>query len=179
MLRPSDGAAPFEAQPLEAGMFCLFRAHLGATGIPLQSCPFRLARVLRVADEVHRAPFVVVEPYWPLLRPQKYGSQVNLFGTWTRGMEPITDGDRPSKKRRADQQPGLMVDWKDVLVWPVDAEPRVGREPEGLRIPFPAFGRLRYHGVDVATPAFTFSKRGREFFFDMCRDIAEHLHDAR
>lgn len=177
VLRPAEGAAPFESEPLDTGMFCLFRTQAGADGITLRACPIRLGKVLRVASEVGEA-FAIIEPYWPLLRPEKYQDKVNLFGTWTLGNEPVVDGERMPKRRRVEQMPALMIDLADVLVWPIDVEQSERENPPGVRIPLLAFYRLRHHGVDLATSEFTFAKRGKAFFLGVCKGIAEQLYES-
>ena len=178
MKNPADGAAPFEAEPLDTDTFCLYRAHIGAPDISLPACPVRLGKVLRVATEVE-APFAVVEQYWPLLRPSKYPDKVNLFGTWTKGVDPQIEGERPKKKSRTGALPALMVELRDVLVWPVDVEESGREDVEGVRIPLLAFERLRRHGVDLAGPEFTFAKRGKAFYMGICKGIAEQLYSMR
>ena len=177
VLSPGAGLPPFNSEPLVAGTYCLFRAQSGASGVSLEACPVRLGRILRIADEVESSPFVVMEPYWPLLRPQKYGDKVNLFGSWMRGLEPCKDGERPTKRSRSTDLPGFMVAVANVLVWPVDVEE--SKQPGGLRVPLSAFKWLRRRGVDLAKPCFTFAKRGKECYFDVCHEIAEELHESR
>ena len=177
MARPSDGSAAFGAEPLDAGVFCLYRAHTGAPGISLQACPIRIGKVLRVAPEVSE-PFAVVETYWPLLRPNKYGEKVNLFGTWTKGADPVTEGDMPRKRARVGEMPAVMVALSEVLVWPVDVEESQPGDTEGIRIPLLTFDRLRRSGIDLTEPEFTFAKRGKAFFLGVCKGIAEQLYDG-
>ena len=100
MARPSDGSATFGAEPLDAGAFCLYRAHTGASGTSRRACSIRVGKVSRVAPEVSE-PFAVVETYWPLLRPNKCGEKVNLFGTWTKGADPVIEGEMPTNKKHA------------------------------------------------------------------------------
>ena len=72
---------------IEPDMFCLYRNRDVPGGLSPSQCPIRVGRVVRVAMEVSD-PLVVVDPFWPLMKPHKFGTRVNLYGTWTAGSQP-------------------------------------------------------------------------------------------
>ena len=173
------GQVGFELEPLEVGMFCLFRNSHASPGMLSSALPVRLGRVLRIASEVQSSPFVVVEYFWPVLKPDKYGDKLNLFGTWVRSAEPTVDKPVPARKKIARSVPEhIMVNMPDVLVWPVDLEEPSKKHPNGGRIPFAALLRLRTaHDIDLATPAFTFARRGKAFYFEVVKQAARRMHE--
>ena len=62
-----------------------------------------------------------------------------------------------------DQSEAWRVPVGDALLWPILTEGST-EVPTGRRIPNSAFAYLRNHcDVDLATPEFSFSKRGRAF----------------
>lgn len=171
------GKTSFREGPMQAGILCLYRPRQLLTGMSVSSMPIRLGRVLRVADDVPSSPFVVVESWWPLAKPEKFGNKLNLFGTWVAGPQPLIDGAPLPKKPKSAGANGsvanqVLVELVDVLVWPVDVDRRC--RDEGVRIPFDALHYLRAaHGINVATHLLTFSKRGEAFLSEAC------VRDAR
>lgn len=160
---------------LEDGNFCVYRNH----GAAKDRCPVRLGRALRIVDASQTPkPYIVMEAWWPVLRPEKYADQLNMFSGWQRGAEPSAR-DTPSKraKTRRSALPTLMVEPANVLVWPVDLEKFIddGPSPSG-RIPLAVFHYLRSTcKVDLSPAHFTFSRRGKAFFDAVVTDIAEHV----
>ena len=172
------GSAPavsgFGLDPLEVGMFCLYRSG----SVPGSALPIRLGKVLRIALEVQASPFVVVQAWWPILKPEKYGDKLNLFGTWIPGPEPVVDNAPPPRKRAARQLPDfLLVDMADVLVWPVALDMASSNHAGGGRIPFAALHHVHsVHNINVATPALSFSDRGKSFYVEVVKRVALQVH---
>ena len=163
-------------------MFCVYRNSQSVPGLnPAALLPIRLGKVLRVAREVQSCPFVVVESWWPISKPQKYGDKTNLFGTWVKCAAPIVeqDGFVPKKSARSASKDMLMIPLSEVLVWPLDLDAASSKYPDGGRLPFAALHCLRTaHGVDLADPAFTFAKRGKAFYFEVVKRVAQHAFDS-
>ena len=149
-------------------MFCLYRNTLASDPIASARCPVRLGRVARICMEVD-PPFAVIEAWWPLLKPNKFGDRINLFGTWVKTSKPVIENSGPPIKKQATSAWSatqcLMVDFSDILVWPVDIEPGTKRYTDGARIPFSALEYLRKAcGIDLALPIWTFADRGKAFY---------------
>ena len=161
----------FELEPLKDGDFLIFRNQSDAPGVTRQQCPIRLAKALRVVTEA-TDPYVVVEGWWPRLKPEKY-PQANLFGTWLPGLVPVVVGKTKRTKTTAGLQKQNIVPLTVVLTWPIDVEEG---PDDGRKIPLTAFMHLRVaHSVDLSAPQFTFSKRGKSFYMDVAKSIARNL----
>jgi hypothetical protein len=177
-----EGLAGYGVEPLEVGMFCCYKSSQLVPNVPgSPAIPFRLGKVLRVARDVQSCPFMVVESWWPVLKPSKFGNKVNLFGTWVKCGEPIIEVDGAALKKacRPAARDMLMVPLTDVLVWPVDLDASSTKYPDGGRLPFAALHHMRsMHGIDLADPSLTFAKRGKAFYFEVVKRVAQHAHDA-
>lgn len=162
----------FELEPLKDGDFLLFRNHADAPGVTQRQCPIRLAKALRVVTEAKAEPYVVVEGWWPQLKPEKY-PHPNLFGTWMPGLSPAVAGKAKKTKTTTGLQKHSIIPLSAVLTWPINVEER---QDGGRRIPLAAFMHLRTaHNVDLSAPVFTFSKRGKSFYMDVAKSIARNL----
>ena len=54
-----------------------------------------------------------------------------------------------------------------------------GSTPDGFRIPFCVFHRLRDHeNVDLAEARFTFAKRGLSFYMEVVKQVGRIVHAA-
>ena len=127
-----------------------------------------------------KLPFAVVQLWWPLVRPQKYGQSLNLFGTWLPGAGPTTEGGTPQKKHKASgTHAHLLVDMKSILVWPIQLRP--GQEGWGTPgkdsgcIPFAALHYLKAaHDIDIARPRWCFSGHGKKFLKEAAELVGQH-----
>ena len=172
MLRNAPAQPGFGQDELENGMLCLFRNRD-------PGCPIRLGKVLRVVREGSSDPYVVCESWWPILKPEKHGGRMNLFGAWVPCKQPLTEGPSKKKVAAAHGVGQLMVQISDVFVWPIELDPS-DSWPSGGHIPYAAFHYLRsVHGVDLAGPSFTFSKRGKAFFMEVAKLLAKHIHQEQ
>lgn len=163
----------FELEPLRDGDFLLHRNTVDAPGVTQRQCPIRLAKALRVVTEATAEPYVVVETWWPRLKPEKY-PQPNMFGTWLPGSSPVVVGKAKKPKTVAALTKQSILPLGAVLTWPIDVE-ETGSEG-GRRIPLAAFAHLRNaHNMDLSAPQFTFSKRGKAFYMDIAKSIARNL----
>ena len=144
--------------------------------IPKIACPVRLGKVLRIIHESRGPAVVFMEPYWPVLRPEKYGEKVNLFSTWVRGTTPKSTS--ANKSRTSDEKvPCIPIPLADVLVWPVEELAGADRWEGGLRIPFNAIHHLRdAYQIDLALPVFSFAERGKSFYAEVVANAAFRLH---
>ena len=153
------------SEPLQGGEFVLWASTHYAARLPI-----RLGRVLRIVGEDH-SPYIVVESWWPLLKPQSYGARLNLFGTRAPRAEPIAIASGLGKKRRTRALLGcetghqILVEMGDVMVWPIALEPgALDDEDTGGRIPFSALQCVQIHFPIVLTcEELAFSPRGQEF----------------
>ncbi len=177
--RGLKGEVAFQEEDLSDGMFCLYRWED-------PQLPVRLGKVLRCCHESKSAPFAVIQSWWPLLKPSKFGSKLNAFGTWCAGTAPIAIGSSIARKQRKTQvqssplskDNAIFVNMEDILLWPVDFEigalddgqddnsglPDSSGSPEGRRIPFNCFVALwRRYGINFADNSLAFSSRGKGF----------------
>ena len=164
MSRGDEGAGGYCLDPLECDAFFLYRN----TGKCREQCPIRVGKVVRLNHELE-VPSVVSESWWPVLKPQKYGERLNMFGTWVRGAAPQSWTAPPARKKQAlsswTATQCAMLNLSDALVWPVIMEPGASEHAEGLRIPFSAIDHLAAaHGINLAKPEFTFADRGKTYF---------------
>ena len=155
-------------EPLDCEVFVLYRNRASISGVPCEQCPIRVGKVVRLNYELD-VPSVVVESYWPLLKPSKFDSRVNVFGSWLRSGKPISDGAPASCKKPAGSAwsatPCTIVNVVDVLVWPLDMEDGTSAYPGSVRIPFSAFEYLwQAHALNLALPEFTFARRGQAYY---------------
>ena len=123
-----------------------------------------MGKVVRLNHELD-VPGVVAESWWPLLKLEKFGSRVNVFGTWLQSGAPMSSAAVPPRKKPVGSAWSatqcVCVDLVDVLVWPVIMEAGANEYADGLRIPFSALHYLwQAHSINLALPAFTFSDRG-------------------
>lgn len=149
-------------------MFILYRNTAGTADVPCEQCPIRVGKVVRLNYELE-VPNAVVESWWPLLKPSKFGRRVNMFGTWLQGGRPISDGALAPSKRHAGSAWSatqcVMVNIADILVWPLAMEPGTSGYADSMRIPFSALTFLQLtYSINLALPEFTFAARGKDFF---------------
>lgn len=157
-------------------MLCIYKNRRETPGRPGCILPIRLGRVLRLAEDVSR-PFVVVESWWPLAKPDKYNGRDNLFGTWLPGAVPQVVGSSGQAKKPRVGEDNLIVDTDDVFLWPIELDSGSTDHQGGGRIPFVVLHRVReWYGIDVAAPVLTFAKRGFEFYSEAVQRIARDLH---
>lgn len=157
-------------------MLCIYKNRRETPGRPGCILPIRLGRVLRLAEDVSR-PFVVVESWWPLAKPDKYNGRANLFGTWLPGAVPQVVGSSGKAKKPRVGEDNLIVYTDDVFLWPIELDSGSTDHQGGGRIPFVVLHRVReWYGIDVAAPVLTFAKRGFEFFSEAVQRIARDLH---
>jgi len=161
---------------LEIGMFCLIRTGAHVSGISASQCPILLGKTLRIVHE-SSAEYAVVECWRPIMKADKFGENVNLFGTWLPSASPT--GDSGKKRATVRSRGTAMVPLHDVVVWPVDLEPGASEYPDGRRIPFSACHHLRdSHNIDLAHPCFTFADRGKAFYAEVVAHAAQSYHDT-
>lgn len=169
-----ERALGFCLNELEVGMLCIYKNKCETPG---RALPIRMGRVLRLAEDVPK-PFVVVESWWPLAKPDKYNGRDNLFGTWLPGAVPQVVGSSGKAKKPRVGGDNLMVDTVDVLLWPIELDSGASDHEGGGRIPFVVLHRVReWYGIDVADPVLTFAKRGFEFYSEAVQRVARDLHD--
>ena len=82
LARGVEGSGPYGDGELEVGMMCVYRNKISAIGITVEACPARVGRVLRVVRETTDQPYVIIQSMWPVLKPDKFGDKVNVYGTW-------------------------------------------------------------------------------------------------
>ena len=133
-------------------MFCLYRSVSPVPGLPNAALPIRLGKVLRIALEVQSSPIVVVQVWWPILKPEKFGDKLNLFGTWMPCPQPVTISEPPARKNaRRQSSEFLMIDMADILAWPVDLDMSSSKHHGGGRIPFAALHHAHsVHNINLA-----------------------------
>jgi hypothetical protein len=173
------GGAAYCDGEVEVDMMVIYRNRRTARGVTLDACPIRVGRILRIVQETAAPPFIIMESWWPVLKPDKYGKQVNLFGTWIASKAPRQQ-DPPKAKRPATGplEDTLMVNLADVLVWPVTMVPGSEDVSDGFRIPFSVFHFLRDHKrVDLAATSFTFARRGLAFYTGVVKDIGRRAYE--
>jgi hypothetical protein len=149
-------------------VFILYRNTGSHPKLACESCPIRVGKVVRLNHELD-VPSVVVESWWPLMKPEKFGSRVNVFGTWLQSGAPISSGAAPRCKKPSGSTWSttqcVIVNLADVLVWPIIMEAGTSEYADGVRIPFGALNYLwQAHRINLALPTFTFSDRGKAFF---------------
>ena len=131
-------------------------------------------RVLRVVREEAGNEYAVVEGWWPVLKPHKYGDRLNLFATWRPGAVPAPHDDaKPDKRRKTGAKSrDIIVRIGDILVWPLTLE-QSSRVDDGGRIPLSALHFLRErHGIDLSQKAYSLGKRGEKFYIEVAKKIA-------
>ena len=190
VIKSSSGTTAYNQDDLEDNMLVLY---LNTSATTKQQVPFRLGKILRVAHENIGDPFAVVESWWPVIKPEKFGRKLNLFGTWMPSASPTSVSTGASKKQRTSylqqQRQGMapsevldsneVVSLRDIVVWPVELEKGSFGKGAGGRIPFTALHYLRsQHRVDVSESQFTFADRGRTFH-DEVQKIAVGLLPPR
>ena len=162
----------FCSQALAVGDLCLYiPPPADSRGLPL-----RIGRVLRLVSEYNTAPFCIVDSYWPMLKTQKFGDKLNLYGTWVRASQPIDVDAGVSKKKRKTtvqhclSESSVMVDMNKILVWPVTLDKGALGEKDALgfgslRIPFDAlmYCRKRFPELRLTRLDLCFSERSKEF----------------
>jgi len=182
VLHGQGGQTGYSIDPLDVDMFCIYRNTLGTSSGSVSSdkCPVRLGRVARVCLEVD-PPVAVVESFWPILKPHKFGDRLNLFGTWQKSSRPMgASAGPPDKKQTVSAWTAtqcIMVQMADILVWPIEVEDGPKDVPHGVRIPLAVFEYLRdVHAIDLALPMWTFADRGKSFYE---RVMWRHHSDAQ
>ena len=81
----------FQQDSLEDGMLVAYKNCGQAPAMSARECPIRVGRILRLVSESPGLPYVVIESWWPLLKPAKYEGQPNVFGTWIPCSKPIVE----------------------------------------------------------------------------------------
>ena len=170
------GQLGFCDEPLQDGMYCIFLSNSATTHFRAAQCPVRLGRVLRVVAEAAE-PYVVLQAYWPVVKKDKYPGRCNLFGTWLAGSHPVVT---PTASKKAKQADGtLTVTLPNVILWPIDAEPRNNVE-NGVRVPLQAFHALRStRDIDMSLPEFAFAPRGKTFYMETVKEAARWAYEQR
>ena len=167
------GQLEFREEALVDGMFVLYRCADDSSSLPVL-----LGRAMRVVSEAADA-YVVLEAWSPLCK-EKHDYRPNLFGTWLPGRESqkkfLTGRRAHAKKRRTDLVRHITCRMADVLVWPLDLDDGEEGEEEGGRIPFAAlYFLMDNYSIDVSHARFTFSKRGKRFYFEASRRVASRI----
>ena len=162
--KAGEGAGGYCLDPLECDMFILYRN----TGMHREQCPIRVGKVVRMNLDLE-VPSLVSEAWWPVLKPEKFGDRLNMFGTWVQSAKPVSWTAPPAHKKPAlsswTATQCVMLNISDVLVWPVTMESGASEYTAGVRIPFSAIDHLwAAHQVSLGKPEFTFSDRGKAFF---------------
>lgn len=159
-----DADVGYCVEPYSEGDYILYRTTNG-------QLPFRLGRLLRTVDEYASSPYVVVESWWPIAKPDTHGNMLNLFGTWVASSVPIRVASGLAKRQRTDVVLGssvvrdhqTIVDLCAILVWPIVLI-KGSLSGEGGMIPFDALTYAQMHyGIDLRTSELAFSRRGQEF----------------
>ena len=145
-----------------------------------RECPIGVGRILRLVSESSGLPYVVIESWWPLLKPAKYEGRPNVFGTWIPRSKPIVESTAgPPHKKPATSRKGpgqVIVSLTDVLAWPIDLDKGNPAFSDGGRIPFTALHYLRSrHGVDLSHHTFSFAKRRKAFYMECVAAATEHV----
>lgn len=140
------------------------------------ACLFQLGRVAQVIFEDH-SPYILMEPYNPVMKIHKYGHKVNHFGTWPKGLSWIQgDGDNKKKQKRKDERAEagvdmVMVQIEDCLVWPIrvtEGEEGAWAASESCRISYDAFDYLRqFCEINLAVPSACLAKAGQEYYWQV------------
>lgn len=172
-----DGSADvgFRSEPIEEGMMVIFQNSS-------DDLPFRVGRILRVARE-HSDPYGIMQTYWPILKPGKFGSKLNAFGTWVPAAAPVSLQSGQSKRQRTTttrvlQQSTVpnqeVVSLSSVLVWPILLDRgALNKSEDGGRIPFAVFHYLRAQcGIDMSQKKFVFSERAQSFVDEVRKIVA-------
>ena len=146
----------------------------------LEQCPIQLGRVLRIVSEADE-PYVVAASFCPLLQPVKYPGQINLFGSWLPGGQPVVDQPGAASARREPDanEIRVIVPLVNIVVWPFSPEPgSTHGHVEGLQIPLLVFHFLHTaHGIDVSIAQFAFARRGHVFKHEVSGRHAKRKHD--
>ena len=161
------GSVGYRQEDIAENMMVMFRNK----GLEAQQLPFRLGKVLRVAAESAADRYVVIETWWPLLKPDKFGQLLNAFGTWVPCAAPVEMESNKSKKQRRSQCQQLpqnankeIVNSQDLLVWPVELEEGWASGMTAGRIPFSAFDYIGVHfDIDMTKPEHAFAERGKAY----------------
>jgi hypothetical protein len=170
-----DGSANvgFRSEPIEEGMMVIFQNSS-------DDLPFRVGQILRVARE-HSDPYAIMQTYWHISKPDKFGSKLNAFGTWVPAVAPVSLQSCQSKRQRTTatrvlQQSTVtnqeVVSLSSVLVWPIMLE-KGAVSKNGGRIPFAVFHYLRAQcGIDMSQKKFVFSERAQSFVDEVRKIVA-------
>ena len=165
-------------------MMVLYANRDAAHGISPHQCPIRVGTVMRVVAETSAEMYIIVNSWWPLLKPSKHHGKVNIFGTWIPCLQPVNADEateKATKKHKAASKASscIMVKMSDVLLWPVVLDKGADGFDQGGRLPFTALHVVKIkYDIDVAHPMYTFAKRGKRFYDEVVRAVADKLRHA-